>query len=397
MKIAIYHDLPSGGAKRTLYETMKRLAPHHTLDVYTLDTADRDFCSLSEFSNQEFVFHFSPAKLFQSPFGRLNQLQRWQDLQRLDRLARRIAKAIDKEQYDVVFAQPCMWTQAPLVLRYLHTPTIYYCHEHPRHLYEAFNAVEARFNWRHIIDNVDPFLPLYRSTAKRFDREAARSAKLILVNSIFIREQVRRIYGIDPIISYHGVDTSTFHPSSGRGKGSYVLSVGAIQPHKGFDFLIDSLSSIDKRFRPALHLVGNMKNSSELDALYSRAKEKDVDLHVEVGIDQNALVQKYRDAMLVAYAPYNEPFGLVPLEAMACGKSVVGVCEGGIKETVIDQYTGFLVDRDPRKFAEAVQKLIGNPPLADQFGRNGRQHVLENWSWEKSVSNLQKQFQSLIK
>src|SRR5215218_4174163 len=96
MKIAVYHDLPSGGAKRTLYESMKRLSQHHTLDVYTLDTADQDFCNLSEYSSAEFVFHFSPSKLLPSPFGRLNQALRWMDLLRLDRLGREIAATIDR-------------------------------------------------------------------------------------------------------------------------------------------------------------------------------------------------------------------------------------------------------------------------------------------------------------
>ncbi len=397
MKIAIYHNLPSGGAKRTLYEAMKRFSRRHTLDVYTLDTADKNFCDVSEFSNAEFVFHFSPAKLFRSPFGRLNQMQRWLDLLRLDRLARRIAKAIDKQGYDVVFAEPCMWTQAPLVLRYLRTPTIYYCHEPPRYLYEAAAGLAgSKMDLRRALDYIDPFLQLYRYTRQRFDRLATRAAKLVLVNSIFIRDQVRRIYRIDPVISYHGVDTDMFCPGSENGKDSYVLSVGAIQPHKGYDFLIDSFSYMDKRSRPSLHLVGNMKNSSEMDALESLAREKDVDLHIEVGIDQNTLIRKYNEAILVAYAPFNEPFGLVPLEAMACGKPVVGIREGGVKETVVDNYTGVLVDRDPRKFAEAIQRLIDDPALASQFGKNGREHVLENWSWEKSNSRLEQHFSAFL-
>src|SRR5215213_9311816 len=158
MKIAVYHDLPSGGAKRTLYESMKRLSQRHTLDVYSLDTADQDFCNLGEFSQEEFVFHFSPSKLFRSPFGRLNQAQRWSDLLRLDQLARKVARVIDNGKYDLVFAEPCMWTQAPLILRYLQTPAIYYCHEPPRGLYEiTFRIVGGNANLRSALNTVDPF------------------------------------------------------------------------------------------------------------------------------------------------------------------------------------------------------------------------------------------------
>jgi glycosyltransferase involved in cell wall biosynthesis len=391
MRIAIYHDLPSGGAKRTLYESVKRLSQRHSLEVYTLSTADREFCSLSDYIDAEYTYHFSPSKLFRSPFGRLNQFQRWMDLQRLDRLSRRVAKEIDSRKYDVVFAQPCMWTQAPLVLRYLKTPAVYYCHEPPRHLYEThFTVVSSNSKLRRALDHVDPFIWLYRTTGRRFDRLATRAARQVLVNSIFIRDNVNKIYGIDATISHHGVDTNAFHPDLKNGKEHYVLSVGAIHPHKGYDFLIESFSYVDKMVRPALHLVGNMKNSRDQVVLQALAKEKDVELRIEVGVDHNTLIRKYNDAVLVAYAPYNEPFGLVPLEAMACGKPVVGVREGGVKETVVNDYTGLLIDRDPQQFGRAIQTLLENPSLVALYGKNGRTHVLENWSWEKSVADLEK-------
>jgi glycosyltransferase involved in cell wall biosynthesis len=367
---------------------MKRLSQNHLLDVYTLDTADRAFCDLNEFSNAEFVFHFSPSRLFDSPLGRLNQLQRWRDLQRLDRLSRQISLKIDEGNYDVVLAQPCMWTQAPLPLRYLKTPTVYYCHEPPRHLYEeVFRTHDPSLFDR--LNRIDPLIWLYRTTARRFDSLAVRSARLVLVNSIFIRDSVRHLYGCDPVISYHGVDTDLFCPAVHDRHEPYVLSVGAIQPHKGFGFLIESLATIDKKKRPPLHLIGNMESSSERNRLQALAHEKEVDLHLKVGVDQKTLIQKYRNAALVAYSPFNEPFGLVPLEAMACGKPVVGVKEGGIRETVLDQFTGLLVDRDAVKFGQAVQILLENPALAQQYGSNGRKHVLENWSWKKSIKDLE--------
>jgi glycosyltransferase involved in cell wall biosynthesis len=391
MKIAIFHDLPSGGAKRTLYETMKRLSKKHILDVYTLDTADQDFCNLAEFSNSEFVFPFSPSKMFRSPLGRLNQLLRWRDLQRLDRLAHDIAKKIDELNYDVVLAQPCMWTQAPLVLRYLQAPSIYYCHEPPRHAYEyPVRAINEVTSWRTRMDYLDPSIRLYQKTAQRLDRLATRSASRVLVNSKFIQEQVKDLYGIEPFICYLGVDTEIFRPESNIGHDPYILSVGAIQPHKGYDFLIESFSYIDKNIRPALHLVGNMQNAGEQAALQVLANKIGVDLRIEVGINQRTLVQRYNKALFVAYAPYNEPFGLVPLEAMACGKPVVGVDEGGVKETVVHKSTGLLVERNARKFGESIQFLLQSPDLIERLGINGRRYVTENWSWEKAVDELER-------
>jgi glycosyltransferase involved in cell wall biosynthesis len=81
---------------------------------------------------------------------------------------------------------------------------------------------------------------------------------------------------------------------------------------------------------------------------------------------------------------------------MACGRPVVGVEEGGIKETVIDKYTGLLVERDAEKFGRAVQSLLENRSLLAEYGRNGRQNVLEHWSWEKSVSSLERHMYQVI-
>jgi glycosyltransferase involved in cell wall biosynthesis len=397
LRIAIYHNLPSGGAKRTLYESMKRLSQRHTLDVFTLDTSNRDFCDLRQYSNAEFVFHFSPSRRFPSPLGRLNQLQRWRDLQRLDDLSRRIASNIDARNYDLVFAQPCMWTQAPTVLRYLRTPAIYYCHEPPRHLYEGINvSAEINTGMRLKLDEIDPFIRLYYKTALSLDRSTTRAAKLVLVNSGFIRDQVRKIYDVESVVSYHGVDTDVFHPGPAMEGRPYVLSVGAIQRHKGFDFLVESLGYVKKEIRPPLYLVGNMESPREKDALHALADQNDVDLYIEVGVDQNTLIRRYTEATLVAYAPHNEPFGLVPLEAMACAKPVVGVNEGGVKETVKHELTGLLVNRDACKFGETVQFLLENPALIDAYGRNGRRDVLQNWSWEKAVQELERQMYNVL-
>ena len=104
MKIAIFHNLPSGGAKRAVYEWVQRLAQEHTIDVYSLSTADHSFCDIRPFVSRHESYEFSPHEMFQPPFGRLNQLQRWRDLGELERVNRKIAARINLGGYDVLFA-----------------------------------------------------------------------------------------------------------------------------------------------------------------------------------------------------------------------------------------------------------------------------------------------------
>jgi glycosyltransferase involved in cell wall biosynthesis len=85
------------------------------------------------------------------------------------------------------------------------------------------------------------------------------------------------------------------------------------------------------------------------------------------------------------YAPHLEPFGLVPIEAMAAGLPVVAVREGGVRETVREGVTGYLVPRDEAVFAERVLALIGNEEERNRLGRAAVAYARSEWLWERSV------------
>jgi hypothetical protein len=113
MRIALYHNLPSGGAKRAVFEWTRRLADKHIIDVYTLESANHDFCDIRPFVNKHNVYSFVPRKSFDSPFGRLNQLQRWLDLGELQKLNQKIANEINQGGYDILFANTDIFTRDP--------------------------------------------------------------------------------------------------------------------------------------------------------------------------------------------------------------------------------------------------------------------------------------------
>jgi glycosyltransferase involved in cell wall biosynthesis len=106
-------------------------------------------------------------------------------------------------------------------------------------------------------------------------------------------------------------------------------------------------------------------------------------------LNARELAVEYNQAQLCVYAPVLEPFGLVPLESMSSGTPVVGVREGGVEESILHKRTGLLVERNPKKFAQAIQYLLSNQEVATEYGRNGREHVLKNWTWENSVTTLE--------
>jgi glycosyltransferase involved in cell wall biosynthesis len=241
-----------------------------------------------------------------------------------------------------------------------------------------------------VADAIDPLPWLYRTRLRARDLANAQSADRVLVNSRFTAAAVRNIYGIEPEVSYHGVDVERFRPTP-VAKRHLVLSVGSLTPLKGFDFLIQAMAQYASQNRPALVIASNFQNPPERVYLEGKARELSVDLQLEGNITDDHLVRLYNEAAVVAYAPVREPFGLVPLEAMACATPVVAVAEGGIPETVVDGETGVLVPRDAARFAAALQLLVESRMLARQYGENGRAHVLNHWTWAAAVNALEQQ------
>jgi glycosyltransferase involved in cell wall biosynthesis len=390
MRIAIFHNLPSGGAKRALLEWTRRLAGEHEIDVYSLGTADHAYCDVRPYTSHYRIYEFTPRGLFKSPFGRLNQLQRWRDLGDLERLNRQIAEQINAGGYDVLLANTCMFTFIPALVQFTEIASVYYLHEPfgPSSLRRIERPYIPKNHYRESLDRFDPLIWMYQHRLGSIQNRSVRKSKRLLANSRFTSECIRTDFGQQAEICPYGVNVEDFHPVIDLSREDSVVSVGEMSPRKGFDFIVESLGKIPEDQRPPLKLACNVVHAEELGYVKNLAKRNRVNLDVLVGLGVEELKSLYNRARLCVYAPVMEPFGLVPLEAMACGTPVVGVREGGVPESVVHGQTGLLVERDAQQFGEAIQYMLANPNLAATYGRNGREHVIKNWTWERSVSIL---------
>lgn len=391
MRIAVYHNLMSGGAKRALFETTRRLAEDHTIDVFTLSSAEHVFCDLRPFVNRYQVFDFETLPLVLSPFGALNHGVRAADILRLRAVQRSIAAKIDADDYDVAFVYASdRFTNGPILLQHLKTPSVCYCNDPLRALYDPpiARSYSQLSGIRNAVDRVNVLRRVYRDLQCREDRRSLRAAGIVLVNSYFSRETIYRIYAVQPQVCYLGIDTDVFrHEAVPR--GDYVLSVGTVNPIKGHDFVIESLALVPADVRPPLVIVGNFSVPEEKEFLLNLAHASNVAVEFRVMVTTAELVELYNRARMTLYAPVLEPFGLVALESMACGTPAVGVAEGGVRETIRHGETGLLTDRDPDKFAAAIQTLLRNPALADEMGMKGPGYIRATWNWADSARNIE--------
>lgn len=380
LRIALFHDLPSGGAKRTAYAQVAGLVERgHRVSCFTTSNGEENFFPLRQVAHEVTVLQApDPPDRERTLTGRPTPLDllRWANLFRGIRgVGRRVALAAGREDFDVLLVHPSQFTQAPHVLRWSRIPTVYYCHEVLRAAYEPLIS--------------GPISRLgIRWTLGRVDRRNARKATILAVNSEYTRQRVREVYGRDATVVSPGVDLQRFRPS-GSPRGTHVLAVGALHPLKGLDFILEAISRLSPSLRPPLVVVSDRAREGERARLMRRARGLEIHLDLRERVSEEELAELYSGARALAFAAHNEPLGLVPLEAMACGTPVVAVSEGGVSETVVDGITGHLVPRDPRNFAGALRQMLENPDEIEEMGRRGRKHVEENWSWERSVELLE--------
>jgi D-inositol-3-phosphate glycosyltransferase len=155
---------------------------------------------------------------------------------------------------------------------------------------------------------------------------------------------------------------------------------------KGYADLIHALPLV-----PGAELViagGPPENATKLQQLAQRCKVADrVRL---IGAVQPAdMPCWYRSADVVAAAPWYEPFGLTPLEAMACGIPVVGTAVGGLIDTVVDGVTGDLVaPHNPKALARALRRLLGDEMRRMSYAAAAVERATVSYSWQRIASRL---------
>lgn len=215
-----------------------------------------------------------------------------------------------------------------------------------------------------------------------------------------------------------GVDLQRFKPKSKAAARRVlnfpqdeprILFVGRIEALKGIDTLIRAaqrlLNSEILGSRPLhVQIVGGDRSEeleimgTEMARLRGLARELGVQDHVEfLGSRRQAELPDYYGAADVVVMPsYSESFGMVALEAMACGRPVIASRVGGLAYLVKDGNTGFHVQEgDPAELESRLAALLSNPQLLETMGRAARQEA-EKYSWERAAGEINKLYQSVI-
>lgn len=256
-----------------------------------------------------------------------------------------------------------------------------------------------------IFNHGDGESPNFEYKRKKIEQFFYKKAEAIIVNSHFTKNRLINKYSIPYkkiYVLHPGVDIKKFYPmdASALKKELHVedkkiiLTIGRLDKRKGHDMVLRALPAVIKEIRNVFYLiVGKGKNKVELDSLSKEIAVSDYIKFVDpVESDELAKFYNICDIFIMANRELKngdtEGFGMVFIEANACGKPVIGGNSGGAPEAIKDNETGLLVDPyDINDIARKIIYLLKNKEIADRVGRIGLERARREYNWDTNIKN----------
>lgn len=387
----------SGGQNIYVMNIAKLLAKEgHQIDVYT---------RWDQASKQEVVQVQPGFRVIRVKAGPKGYMPRDDFLKIIPEFIARVKERIELEaiSYDVVFSN--YWFSGVIGLelaKQYDLPQTHVYHSIGQIRYETLKDIQPQ--------SVDNNLFRVRSM---WERRIAQACANVLTTSPVERADIQRLFGIDeqkitciPI----GVDLKLFRPRNEKTlrqklrlpvDKQVILFVGRLELRKGVGTLIKALANVDKA---ELFIVGggNGKGAQKLDAIErSRLKKIAEELGLThrvhfLGAKSQSQVAMYYAAADVCVVPsYYEPFGIVPIEAMATGTPVVASRTGGMRFTVVEDETGHLAKpKDHKDLASKINTVLERGKQS--YSKAARRYVQQYFSWPKIAKDTSDFLHSLI-
>ena len=250
------------------------------------------------------------------------------------------------------------------------------------------------------------------------ERTAIEQASAVIAVSNETRADVLRLFDVPPErvhVIHNGIDLDEYRPSTHADalarhgidqERPYVLFVGRITRQKGILHLLNAIPRLD----PALQVVlcAGSPDTPEIgremaSGVAAIQRERTGVIWISDMLPRADIIQLYTHAAVFCCPSVYEPFGIINLEAMACGTPVVASAVGGIKEVVVPEVTGILVDpqlradgfepADPEVFAaglaDGINRLADDAGLRARFAAAGRKRVQDHFSWDAIASRTE--------
>lgn len=324
MKIALVHDYLNqyGGAEKVL-EAFVEIFPD--APIYTL------------LYDKKLVDKIFPGKKIRASF-----LQKLPFIRKHHRffppLMPLAAEKLDLSDFDVVLSDSAAFGKG--IITKPETLHICYCHTPIRYAWDDSHKYIKEFSMPRLAKF---FVPIFMNYLRLWDREAAYRVDKFICNSDFVSQRIKKYYKQDAEVIYPPVDISSFGIASSEINGTkYFLMIGRLLPYKRFDMAIEAFNKLEL----SLKIIGSGPEMKKL----KKMANWNIDFLGEIRGDK--LKEHYQNCQALIF-PQEEDFGIVALEAMACGRPVIAYRGGGALESILGGKTGVFFDE------QTVDALVG--------------------------------------
>ena len=365
------HFTIPGGAGKMLLELSSRLTEDFEIAVIALKI------------NQEYKKNYPEINFVDIGGPTTDSFNFWL---RLPYWRRKVHSAIEEYQKKgeiklISSVFPANWLSLIYKKKHKEVKTFWFCQEPSAfiHIKKWRNAIQSPL--KRLIANV--MMPIFAA----YDKKMTKFADTIFSNSEFSRGNIHQVYGRDSVIIYPGIDSKKFHSVDFTAKENYILTVARLTKFKNIDLLIRALSKL-KNKNVKLKIVGDGEEKENLKLLADELKVAD---RVEIfsGLSDSEVANLFAKAKIFVLCSKEEPFGMVPVEAMASGTMAIADNSGGPKEIIDDNINGLLInDMDDQKLAKEIDCLFSNEKEIEKLSSKARAKAVETFAWELSAKKL---------
>ena len=329
MKIAIFHDYIGaiGGGEKLVLTLARAL----NADVITTDV-DKDSIKKMEFEDVNIISLGSTVKL--SPLKQISA-------------SIKFALCDYSKKYDF-FIFSGNWAH---FASKRHKPNLYYCHTPVRAFYDLYDSF---LNRQHFY--IKPLFILWVAIHKPLSEYYMTYVEKIITNSKNTQSRIKRYMHKDADIIYPPIDTSKYKFEI---SGDFWLSVNRLYPEKRVELQIDAFRLMPEE---KLIIVGGYAEGDHA-AKYAEMIKNNLPKNVDLkkAVTDKELVYLYANCKGLITTAMDEDFGMTPVEAMASGKPVIAVNEGGYLESIVDRKTGILIEPNIHNIITAINIISNNP------------------------------------
>jgi len=249
----------------------------------------------------------------------------------------------DFSKYDLVISSSS--AEAKGIITKPQTTHICYCHTPTRYYWSDYHAYLNRLQFGILNPLVRKMMPKTIHKMRIWDRLAAERVDCFIANSSYVAQRIKKYYRKEATIIHPPCDTDDLKPGSKQ--GDYFLAMSRLIPYKKIDLIVEAFNNL----KLPLKVIGTGPEEQKLKKL----AKKNVELLGYVGGKKKLKLLQECQAFIFAA---EEDFGIVPVEAMACGKPVIAYGKGGVLDSVVEDETGiFFQEQTPQSLTDAILKF----------------------------------------